>query len=137
MDVKKDITVTAKLDSMPIVAEFIETTLEEACCSPEMIMTMSIATDEIFSNIARYAYANGGDANIALEITNKSRLITLTFTDEGKPFDPLTAPEPDITLSAEERKIGGLGIFMVKKMTDEVTYEYKDGKNILRVKKSF
>ena len=137
MDVKKDITVTAKLDSMPIVAEFIETTLEEACCSPEMIMTMSIATDEIFSNIARYAYANGGDANIALEITDKSRLITLTFTDEGKPFDPLTAPEPDITLSAEERKIGGLGIFMVKKMTDEVTYEYKDGKNILRVKKSF
>lgn len=136
MDIKKEITVPAKLNSLTDVAEFIENTLEEAGCPAGMVMTMSVATDEIFSNIARYAYKNGGDATVALEISDKSGTISLTFSDAGVPFDPLAAPEPDVTLSAEERKIGGLGIFMVKKMTDNMTYEYKDGKNVLQITKS-
>lgn len=99
-------------------------------------MQIDVAVEELFVNIAQYAYAPGiGVATIRLEIQEDPFVVVITFIDNGIPYNPLAKEDPDITLSAEERPIGGLGIYMVKKSMDEVSYEYKDGQNILRIKK--
>ena len=93
-----------------------------------------VVIDEIFSNIAYYAYPNGkGEVTVRLEWEDETSLFTITFIDKGVQFDPIKKMDPDITLSAEERKIGGLGIFIVKRIAKFVKYEYKDEKNILSV----
>ena len=91
-----------------------------------------MAVDEIFSNIARYS----GATSVVLGCSLKDGKATLRFSDNGRPYDPTEKPDPDTTQSAEEREVGGLGIFMVKKLMDEVTYEYADGSNILTLVKS-
>ena len=92
--------------------------------------------DELFSNIACYAYPPGtGTVTLRVEVAEDPSLATLTFIDSGVPYDPLSRADPDTTLSAEERKIGGLGIYMVKKSMDGVSYAYEDGKTILTIKK--
>ena len=99
-------------------------------------MQIDIAIDELFGNIAHYAYhPEVGNATVRVEVMEEPLAVIITFIDGGMPYDPLTTVDPDITLSAEERQIGGLGIYMVKKAMDEITYEYKDGKNILSIKK--
>ena len=101
-------------------------------------MQIDVAIEEIFVNIAHYAYPEGeGDAVISVGADTAAGGVQIVFEDEGIPYDPLKNEDPDITLSAEDRPIGGLGIFMVKKSMDEVSYEYKDGKNRLTIKKSF
>lgn len=125
---------TAELDN---VLSFADAILEELGCSVKAQMQIDIAIEEIFVNIAHYAYPESeGDAVIYVE-PGEGPSVTITFEDEGIPYDPLKNEDPDITLSAEDRPIGGLGIFMVKKSMDEVSYEYKDGKNRLTIKKSF
>ena len=125
---------TAELDN---VLSFADTILEELGCSVKAQMQIDIAIEEIFVNIAHYAYPESeGDAVIYVE-PGEGPSVTITFEDEGIQYDPLKNEDPDITLSAEDRPIGGLGIFMVKKSMDEVSYEYKDGKNRLTIKKSF
>ena len=125
---------TAELDN---VLSFADTILEELGCSVKAQMQIDIAIEEIFVNIAHYAYPESeGEAVIYVE-PGEGPSVTITFEDEGIPYDPLQNEDPDITLSAEDRPIGGLGIFMVKKSMDEVSYEYKDGKNRLTIKKSF
>ena len=87
-------------------------------------------------NISHYAYAPGtGDAVIQVDFSGDPLSASITFIDSGMKYDPLAKPDPDITLSAEERQIGGLGIFMVKKSMDDVRYEYRDGKNIFTIVK--
>ncbi len=126
---------TAELDN---VLAFADTILEELGCSVKAQMQIDIAIEEIFVNIAHYAYPEAeGEAVIYVEPGEGSSSVTITFEDEGIPYDPLKNEDPDITLSADDRPIGGLGIFMVKKSMDEVSYEYKDGKNRLTIKKSF
>ena len=126
---------TAELDN---VLSFADTILEELGCSVKAQMQIDIAIEEIFVNIAHYAYPEAeGEAVIYVEPGEGSSSVTITFEDEGIPYDPLKNEDPDITLAADERPIGGLGIFMVKKSMDEVSYEYKDGKNRLTIKKSF
>ena len=126
---------TAELDN---VLSFADTILEELGCSVKAQMQIDIAIEEIFVNIAHYAYPEAkGEAVIYVEPGEGSSSVTITFEDEGIPYDPLKNEDPDITLSADDRPIGGLGIFMVKKSMDEVSYEYKDGKNRLTIKKSF
>lgn len=99
-------------------------------------MQIDIAIDELFGNIAQYAYnPETGPATVRVEVSDAPISVTITFMDHGVPYDPLQKEDPDITLSAEERGSGGLGIFMVKKTMDEITYEYKDGQNILRIRK--
>ena len=101
-------------------------------------MQIDIAAEEIFVNIAHYAYTPGtGEATICVELYQDPSAIEITFIDQGVPYDPLAKPDPDVTLSAKERKIGGLGIFMVKKSMDEVRYEYLDGCNVLTIKKGW
>ena len=130
------LTVEAKTENLEEVLGFVDRHLEAMDCSPKVSVQIDVAVEELFVNIAHFAYSPGtGDATIDVEILKDPAAIAITFTDRGKPFDPLAKEDPDITLSAEERQIGGLGIYMVKKSMDEVAYEYKDGQNILRIKK--
>ena len=98
-------------------------------------MQIDVCVEEIFVNIAYYAYApDTGEAVVSVELSENPDAVSITFRDTGKPFDPLKHDDPDVTLEAESCKIGGLGILMTKNMMDEVTYEYRDGQNILKIK---
>ena len=133
----KTLTVPARTDQLEVVQEFIQQELENQECPMKVQMQIAIAVEEIFVNIAHYAYKPvEGDATIRCEVGGDPLEVTIQFLDHGKPYNPLTKEDPDITLSAEERQIGGLGIFMVKKSMDSLDYEYQDGKNILTIKKS-
>lgn len=132
----KSITVEAAIQNVETVTEFVNTVLEENDCPMKVQMQIDVAIDEIFGNIAYYAYGKGsGNATIQIEIEKDLPGIVLTFIDQGMPYNPLENKEPDITLDIEEREIGGLGIFLVKKTMDELSYEYVDGQNILTMKK--
>jgi len=95
-----------------------------------------VVAEEVFINIAHYAYTpDKGKAKVRLEISSEPSVLTLTFIDRGKPYDPLAREDPDITLPIQERPIGGLGILLTKRMMDEAAYDYKDGQNILTLKR--
>ena len=101
-------------------------------------MQVHIAIDELFGNIAYYAYnPEIGIVTVRVEVTDNPLAVVITFIDNGIPYDPLAKVDPDVTLSLEERDVGGLGIYLVKKTMDDILYEYKDGQNILRIKKKF
>ena len=135
-DVVKEIEVDADDSKLDTVMEFLEQNLEMVDCSPKAQMQICVAAEEIFVNIAHYAYGSEtGKATVRVELSGDPVTVTITFMDNGVPFDPLAKEDPDVTLAADERKIGGLGIFMTKKTMDDVAYEYKDGKNILQMKK--
>ena len=124
---------TAALDD---VIGFAEEYLEQAECPLPLAMPLTVALEEMFVNIAHYAYPDGkGEVQLALSFDPGPRIITFRLTDSGVPFDPLTHTDPDVTLPPEQRPIGGLGIFMMKKTMDSVHYEYTDGKNILTMQK--
>ena len=131
----KQITVPARDESLEEINTFIESELEDTGCSPKIMIQLEVAIEEIFVNISHYAYENEGTAVIKLEKDGDPMSVSITFEDTGVPFDPLAKEDPDVTLSAEERRIGGLGIFMVKKSMDDVQYRYEDGKNILTIRK--
>ncbi|MDD6188737.1 MAG: ATP-binding protein [Clostridiales bacterium] len=132
----KELSVSAKIENLSAVTAFVESAVDEYGCSMKAKTQISIAVDEIFSNIARYAYAPGtGDVTVRVGMTENPKSVTITFTDSGIPYDPLEKSDPDTTLSAEEREIGGLGIYIVKNSMDEMNYEYKNGLNILRMRK--
>ena len=132
-----ELTVEATVENLPQVMGFLEQHLEEADCPLKAQMQITVAAEEIYVNIAHYAYAPGtGEATVRLEITDEPAAATITFIDRGVPFDPLAKPDPDVSLSAEERGIGGLGIYMVKKSMDDVRYEYRDGQNVLTLIKN-
>ena len=132
----KELNITATVENIEVVTDFVNEQLEAIDCPMKAQMQIDIAIDELFGNIAHYAYnPEVGDATIRVEVINDPMAVILTFIDNGIPYDPLAKADPNITLSAEEREIGGLGIFMVKKSMDDIAYEYKDGQNILRIKK--
>lgn len=132
----KEMTIPATVENIEKVTEFVNSQLEEIDCPIKARMQIDIAIDELFGNIAHYAYnPETGPATVRVEVTEAPISVVVTFIDHGIPYDPLKKNDPDVTLSAEERAIGGLGIFMVKKTMDEITYEYKDGQNILRIRK--
>ncbi len=132
----KELRIDAKIENLDKVLAFLDTELENIDCPMKEQMQLDVAVEEIFVNIASYAYQPGeGDALIQLEKLEGPDRIVVTFTDSGTPYDPLAKEDPDVTLSAEERQIGGLGIYMVKKSMDEMAYEYKDKKNILKIAK--
>lgn len=134
----KELTAEASLDNVLTITEFINEELEEARCPLKARLQIDIAIDEIVSNIAKYAYGGrSGKVKVTIDISSSPPGAEITFTDSGVPFNPLAMKDPDVTLSSADRKIGGLGIFMVKKTMDEVLYEYKDGCNILTVRKEF
>ena len=132
----KELTIGATLENIPQVTAFIDEHLEAVDCPMKAQMQIDIVIDELFGNIARYAYGDGtGDATVRFEFDERTRTVSITFVDGGVPFDPLQKPDPDVTLAAEERAIGGLGIFMVKKTMDRLEYSYENGLNILKIHK--
>ena len=136
MNDPNEMTVEATLENIPAVTAFVDERLEALDCPMKAQMQIDVAIDELFSNIARYAYDPvTGPATVRVDVDQEPLAVRITFIDHGKPYDPLAKADPDVTLSAEDRQIGGLGIFMVKKTMDDVQYEYKDGQNILTVEK--
>jgi len=133
----KELTIAAKIENIEAVTDFVNEQLEALDCPMKAQMQIDIAIDELFGNIAHYAYnPEIGQATVRVEVIEEPLAVTITFIDNGVPYDPLAKADPDTTLSADERDIGGLGIFMVKKTMDEITYQYKDGQNILAIKKN-
>ena len=133
----KELTLAATVENIETVTEFVNAQLELMDCPIKAQMQIDIAIDELFGNIAHYAYnTEVGSVTVRVEVSEAPLAVIITFIDNGVPYDPLGKDDPDITLSAEEREIGGLGIYMVKQSMDEITYEYKDGQNILKIKKN-
>ena len=126
----------AKTEYLHEATGFVTAALEKAGATPKAVMQISVAVEEIFVNVAHYAYPGRAD-DVKLELLVRENSMRLRFKDRGIPFNPLEKENPDITLSAEERDIGGLGIFMVKKTMDSMDYRYKDGMNILTIEKSW
>lgn len=132
-----ELNISATVENIPTVTEFVDEQLEKLDCPMKAQAQIDIAIDELFGNIAQYAYnPETGPATVHVEVQDDPMAVVITFIDHGVPYDPLKNKDPDITLSAEERDIGGLGIFMVKKTMDEITYQYKNGQNILTIKKN-
>ena len=133
-----ELKIDAKVANLDEVIAFLDKIMEEHEIPMKASMQLDIAVEEIFVNIAHYGYPEGeGTAKITVELPEDSSSIVIRFIDQGTPYDPLKKPDPDITLAAEDRPIGGLGIFTVKKSMDNMEYEYKDGCNVLTITKSF
>lgn len=131
-----EITLDATLDNMDTATEFVRSEIEHLVEVRKNRAQLLIAVDEIFCNIAKYAYnPEIGPATIKVNAVVEEDMVELCFVDKGKEYNPLMHEDPDTTLSAEEREIGGLGILMVKNSMDDVSYEYKDGCNILKLRK--
>ena len=133
----KELTLPAARENIPAVIDFVNRELESVGCPMKTEAQIDIAIDELCSNIASYGYdGESGEVVVRLETESRPRAVSISFIDEGRPFNPLEREDPDVSLSARERKIGGLGIFMVKKSMDDVRYEYREGKNILTIRKT-
>ena len=133
----RELEIEADTDNLQTVQDFVEKELSNIACPLRIRMHISLAVEEIFVNIAHYAYSpNKGQATVRVEVTEDPVSVIITFIDRGVPYDPLKKNDPDITLSADERPIGGLGVFITKKTMDDICYEYKDGRNILTIKKN-
>ena len=132
----KEITLPAIIESISRVTAFVDEQLEALDCPMKAQMQIDVAIDELFGNIARYAYAPGtGEAAVRFDFDADTRTVSITFLDSGIPFDPLARAAPDINAPAEARAVGGLGIYLVRKTMDRVDYRYADGKNILTIQK--
>ena len=136
---RPDLCVEAVQDGLPRVFEFIESILLTVPCSEKERMQLLIAVEEIYVNIAKYAYGeeNAGVVCIMAEIRNDPPHAAVRFKDEGTPWNPLLHEDPDIDLPTKEREPGGLGIFMAKKLVTVMEYECLDGQNILTLTKNF
>lgn len=132
----KEIAVDAIIENIGVVTEFVEEFLDASGCPMKTKMQLDIAIDELFGNISRYAYKEGiGQATVRIDMEENPKAVCITFIDSGIPYNPLEKLDPDVTLSAEDREIGGLGIFLVKKNMDDMQYTYCEGKNQLLIKK--
>lgn len=132
----QELTVEATIENVEKVTDFVNMQLAAFDCPRKIQVQIDVAIDELFSNIAHYAYnPDVGPTTVLVEVINDPLAAVITFIDNGVPYDPLKKIDPDTSLSADERPIGGLGVYMVKKTMDDIDYEYRDGKNILRIKK--
>ena len=132
------LTVEAIVENLSVVTDFIIDPMQELNCKPKILMQMELVIEELFVNVAIYAYTSKkGNCTVVREFEEEPRAITVTLIDSGIPYNPLLREDPDTSLGVEERAIGGLGIFLVKKNVDEISYEHKEGQNILRFKKLF
>lgn len=132
---EKTLTIENKIEQLPLLAGFVEELCEEMGLGMEMVFNLNLALEEAATNIIMYAYPQDENHTICLKATKDGDRLSLLLEDTGIPFDPTEAPDADITLSAEERPIGGLGIFLIRQIMDEVTYQRIDGKNMLTMVK--
>jgi serine/threonine-protein kinase RsbW len=131
---RSDLTIDADIENLSKIAEFLEDVLGECEFSGEVLFNVQLAVDEACSNTILYGFPGGGGAiEIACEVDDAA--ISIVIADQGMPFDPLTAPEPDIEADIADRQIGGLGVYFIRTVMDEVAYEYTGEKNVLTLKK--
>lgn len=130
----RQLSVEAAVQNIEPVTQFVNAELRAHRCSEKSRLQLDVAIDEIFGNIAQYAYA-GEKGNVTVQIDIKDGVAMITFLDEGVCFNPLLAEEPDVSLDAGARTIGGLGIFLVKKTMDSFEYERRAGQNVLTLTK--
>ena len=124
------------IQQIPQLAEFVETIAEEKQLDQSLAMSLNLALEEAVTNVILYAYPKGADGLVDVEAILKPHSLEFIITDSGVPFDPTAVPEADVTLSADERPIGGLGIYLVNKLMDELHYQRIDDKNVLSMKKN-
>lgn len=137
-DQQKKLTIEATVSNIETVTNFVNEQLETVNCPMKVQMQIDVAIDELFGNIVHYAYDSGiGLATVRVEFFEDDSGVMVTFIDSGTPYDPCERNTPDITSPAAKREIGGLGIFLVKKLMDEMHYVYQDGKNVLTIIKKF
>ena len=130
----EELTIDARMEDLDEMMAFVDGHLEEYGCPAKVQIQIEVAVEEVFVNIASYAYTpETGPATVRMHIEDDVAVIT--FIDSGVPYDPLAKPDPDVSLSAEERPIGGLGIYLVKKSMDSVSYNYESGRNVLQLEK--
>ena len=130
-------TLDATIENVETITGLIDEKLEEAGASMKAEMQINIVIEEIYSNIAKYGYASGkGDATVTLDILQDPLRAEITFINSGEPYDPLAQEDPDIHAALDDRPMGGLGILIIKKTMDDVSYEFKDKQNILTVVKA-
>ena len=132
-----ELKIEAVVENIEKVTDFVNEQLEELGCSMQMQLQVDVALDEIFSNICNYAYDPEDVGMAAIDVVDNPEdgSVEIIIRDRGIPFDPLKKEDPDVSLGVKERAIGGLGIFMVKKMMDNIKYEYRDGANVLTITK--
>ena len=131
-----DRSFSAEEGALPYVIAFVEEILENVGCPMKAQTALCVAIEEVFVNVAKYAYGDeSGEVQLTITFDKSDNTVTFKMLDGGMPFDPLKKPDPDITLSADEREIGGLGIFITKKTMDSISYEYENDKNILTMVK--
>ena len=132
----KEIVLKAQIDNLYKVLDFVEEELDLRNCKTKTKSQVLVAVEEIFVNIASYAYEGGdGEVKIMVSFDADSNVVSIVFIDSGIKYNPIAKEDPDIKLSADKRPIGGLGIYITKKFFDELIYDYKSGKNILTMKK--
>ncbi len=131
-----ELRIEARKENLDRVMAFADDALEESGCPMKAQMQIDVAVEEIFVNIASYAYEDTGDVLIQLDVRENPAQVAITFTDSGVPFDPTKREDPDVTLSADQRQIGGLGIFMARKTMDSMTYARTEGQNVLTITKN-
>ena len=133
---KKELVIKNEIAELERLAAFVDEVAEELSLDMETTMKLNLALEEVVSNVILYAYPKKMGENITIMASSDSNTLVFTITDKGEEFDPTKVEDADITLDAEDREIGGLGIFIVKNIMNEVTYQRLEGKNILTLKKN-
>ena len=129
------LTLPNDINTIPQLSEFIDMNCEELGVDMVDTMNINLALEEAVVNVMSYAYPEGTEGQVDIEMIADGDNMIFTITDSGTPFDPTQKEEVDTTLSAEERPIGGLGIHLVRKLMDDISYQYVDNKNVLTLKK--
>jgi len=131
-----EINIEATIENISVITNFVNDELDKYNCPEKEKIKVDIVIDELVTNVSKYAYGEE-TGMITVQIEMAENNICMAFIDSGIPYNPLERAEPDVTLSVDDRPIGGLGIYLVKKLMDDITYEYADGKNILKIKKYY
>lgn len=133
---QRSLTLPNDINTIPQLNEFIDTVCEELEIDMALAMSLNLAMEEAVVNVMDYAYPAGTEGEVCIEAVAEEAQLHFIISDSGVPFDPTAKEEVDTTLSAEERPIGGLGIHLIRQLMDDICYEHKDGKNILRLSKN-
>ena len=134
---KEELVIDAVVDNLNAVNLFVHKSIEQFEVSKRTLMQLDLVVEEIFVNVASYAYApNTGSVKILIEANEEPLTVSLTFIDSGVPYNPLEKSDPDVNLSVDDRQIGGLGSFLTKNLVDEISYQFVDGQNVLQLTKS-
>lgn len=134
---RRQLILPGEIAALPQLTQFLEMLASDWDFSGSLVLNLNLVLEEAFTNIVKYGLGNAADQRVILDFEKHPEKLIISITDKGKAFDPTSREEPDVSLPAEERQIGGLGIYLIRKMMDKVRYERKEGKNILRLEKQW